>query len=468
VGFIGRLHQHVQKLLTDPLEQMGRGARFLRYQVDLWRFCFHRLRRNNAMAMSAALSFRTIFAVVPALVLAFLVIKSMGVLDKRVLLRRVMDEAGLSQLTYTRHGPGERQPTSSQPASSTAAAPEEPRQVSVAGRIESLVNRVEGQLTVGRLGPVGTALMIWTALTLLMTMERSLNRIFEAPRARPLLRRVFLYWTVLTLGPLLLVVAIYAGRWGAGALETMPVLSELVAVAGWAGSVLVGILLLMILYSQLPNTHVPLRHALAGAVITIPLWLVARWGFSVYMGKVAGKSLYGALGLLPLFLLWLNLSWWLFLFGAQVAQAIGNLPRGRGGEEQRARGLGPWQLLGALAAVAQGQRSEDTPQRVDRIARVLQLPVGTTQQLLDLLAERGVLARVAGREPTQFVLARPAENIRVAELLAPDELEGGPRAHGSQSSVVRALGRVRTRTRQAVGELTLDQVLSDSGPAEGS
>jgi membrane protein len=174
------------------------------------------------------------------------------------------------------------------------------------------------------------------------------------------------------------------------------------------------------------------------------------------------------LGLLPLFLLWLNLSWWLFLFGAQVAQAVGNLPRGRLGEEERARWLGPWQLLGALTAVAQGQRSEDTPQRMDRIARTLQLPVGTTQQLLDLLAERGLLAQVAGREPRQFVLARPAENIRVVELLAPEEVEGASTAAASQSPLVRALGRIHTRTRQAIGELTLDQVLSESGPAEGS
>ncbi|HET6429862.1 MAG TPA: hypothetical protein VFJ30_15715, partial [Phycisphaerae bacterium] len=70
---VDTLRQRIEALLTAPREELGRWGRFCRYQIHLWRFCLQRLRQHNAAAMSAALSFRTVFAMVPALVVALLV-----------------------------------------------------------------------------------------------------------------------------------------------------------------------------------------------------------------------------------------------------------------------------------------------------------------------------------------------------------------------------------------------------------
>jgi len=309
------VRQRVVRMLTSPGEELGSWARFVRFQVRLWYFCVRRLRENNALAMSSALSFRTIFAMVPAIVLGIVVLKSFGALeDSKQALREVLAGSGLSEIVVVGHGPATRPTT--RPQSTT----------NVAEEIEKIVTRVEKKLTFGRLGPIGVALLIWSALTLLTTMERSLNRIFAARRSRGLGRRVMLYWSAMTLGPIALFVAGYVSDQAAALFEGAGRLGWMLAAVGWVQPILVGIVLLTALYVLMPNTKVPVRSALGGAVVALPLWLLAKWGFGVYVRELVGTdNLYGSLGLLPLFLLWLNLSWYLFLFGGQIAHTAANL-----------------------------------------------------------------------------------------------------------------------------------------------
>ncbi len=62
---IRELTEQLEQALLYPRQEFGRCTRFLFFQIELWRFCFRRLRENNVMAMSSALSFRTIFAMIP-------------------------------------------------------------------------------------------------------------------------------------------------------------------------------------------------------------------------------------------------------------------------------------------------------------------------------------------------------------------------------------------------------------------
>lgn len=81
------------------------------------------------------------------------------------------------------------------------------------------------------------------------------------------------------------------------------------------------------------------------------LWLVAKWGFAIYVTKLVGTgNLYGALGLLPLFLIWLNLSWLLFLFGAELANAAANLDTMNLEEQAGRTMLGPSDVLAAAVS----------------------------------------------------------------------------------------------------------------------
>ncbi len=93
------LKNRIDKAFNKPTAELGRWIRFGRLQIELWTFCARRLRRNNLLAMSAALSFRTIFAMIPALILGFLMLRSVGIVeDPKQSLHKVLDDLGISQI----------------------------------------------------------------------------------------------------------------------------------------------------------------------------------------------------------------------------------------------------------------------------------------------------------------------------------------------------------------------------------
>jgi membrane protein len=464
MGLIDTVKRRLARVTGDAAEDLGRLERAARFQVRLWRFCAWRLRETNAMAMSAALSFRTIFALVPMLVLAFLVLKSVGVVDdSKKMLHTFMEESGLTQIEYTREPPPEPAPGEPAPAPRTdrpvtlrpdgSVAP--PRTRTVADTIERAMARAEDQLTIGRLGPIGAALLIWTALTLLMTMERSLNRIFEAPRPRSLGRRIMLYWSVITLGPFVLLAATYAGEKAFTAAAGMPTVACILGATGWVVSLVLGMVFLALVYTLMPNTSVPVRAAMAGAAIAFPAWLLARWGFALYVENVGTKSLYGALALLPLFLLWLNLSWTIFLLGAQLVFALSNPRRVATGGRSLRHIISHWDLLAAIVAVARLNRKTGRPVPLHEVAGCLALPEDAAEQVVACLARAGLVLHSADAPGRPLVLARPAETIPVAMVLDLSCEAGRGADPGWSGDIAEAVAEVRKRTGAGLGDLTV-------------
>jgi membrane protein len=331
--------------------------------------------------------------------------------------------------------------------------------VGLSETIERLVGRVERKLTFGRVGPVGVVVLIWTVLTLLTTMERSLNRVFGARRVRPLGRRVLLYWSVITLCPLLLATTIYLGRAGVGGLENTPVLSWIVGAVEVVAPILVGILLLGMVYFLMPNTKVDRVWSLIGATAVVLLWLVAKWGFALYVTKlVAVGSLYGTLGLLPLFLLWLNVTWLLFLFGAQMAHAGANL-RQRAGEAEKFVTT-PGAMLATTVAVAKPYLAGKGAVAMTEVARRLKLPAEVAEVLLERLTGMRVVSRVEAGAAPAYVLARPPEKIAMMEMLGIDPVsESETDEPVYDAEITKMVASFRGRARGALGEYSLADLL---------
>jgi len=399
--------------------------------------------------MSAALSFRTIFAMIPAIVLAVLVLKSVGMLDNsKESLREFLDTSGFAQIVVA---------DSSQEGAGPDASD---GTLNLAAKIEDLVAGVETKFSVDRVGPVGVVLLVWTALTLITTVERSLNRIFGAHRSRSLPRRLLMYWSVLTLGPLVSVAASYLGQRAVDTFAMAPGASFLLAIFGWMGPVIVGMLVVAAVYKLLPNTHVKFAAAMGGAMISVPIWLIAKWGFAIYVIKlVGGGNLYGALGLLPLFLMWVNLSWLIFLFGAEVSHTAANLERMRRVERADQRSYTPVDLLAGALVVAAPYSKGSGPVSVDVLIDKLNLPIEAVQHLLDRLKMSGVLCRVEATEDEgeAYVLAKPPSAIKLLEVVcfcAADSTDVDDA--GYDDDLARNVRAVTTQCfKPAMGDLTL-------------
>jgi len=452
----------VMGLLSSPGEELGRWGKFAKFQLQLWKFCAKRLRANNAAAMSTSLCYRTIFAMVPVIVLAALVMKATGQFeDYKTSLTQFLTTSGLHEIEI---GPQTPEPTTS-PSVDASTQPTQPgEKINLAAQIHGLIDGVEAKVTLGAVGPIGIVLLVWSAVTMLTTIERSLNRIFGARQSRSLVRRVMVYWTAVSLGPVLMTATALAGSMILEKIQGMSVLSWLFVPVGWAGPILVGILLLAALYKLMPNTSVPTRAAIGGAAVAVPLWLLAEWGFSLYVRDLVGKgSIYGTLGLIPLFLIWLNFSWLIFLFGAELAHTATNLSRMDLAEKAEKVLLGPLELLGAALVVCRRFAVGEAPASARNVAEALRLPDLSAHKLLDRLLESRLLCQTEQYGRQVYTLARPADTISVREIIELPLGAGEAISSSGDTAIGRAIDEARRRTGDAFGEMSLSEVAVDQG-----
>ncbi|MBI5863077.1 MAG: YihY/virulence factor BrkB family protein [Planctomycetes bacterium] len=389
---------------------MSRFARVVRFQVRLWQYCAQRLRRNNLIAMAAALSFHTIFALIPTLVLSLLWLSSLGLLENsKESLRQFLVATGVARIGVT---------ADTQPAGDSSSSAPAGGEVNVADQIIALVSDVQAKLTIERIGPIGIALFIWSAISLLSTIEDALNRVFGAARNRSVVRRSLLYWSILTLGPIALAITIYFGQVAIRSASGVPWLASVAHVAGWLGPTMVGILLLSATYSLLPNTHVNRQAALGGAVAAVLLWLVARWAFALYVGRfVLNGNLYGILGALPLFLFWLYLSWLVFLFGAELTHTAANLRQLDMVEAAEPQVISSATAIAIILSVVRKFQSGQGPIEPHSVTVPASLRPETVEWLLERLTAAGLLVEVGAGDSKQYLPTKPADQIPVMDVL---------------------------------------------------
>lgn len=176
-------------------------------------------------------------------------------------------------------------------------------------------------LKANRLGAVGLVALVFTALALMLTIDRTLNSIWRVRKPRPIAQRILVYWGAATLGPLLLGVSLsltsYAVSASRGVVSAMPggislvlnTLEVLLMAAAMAG-----------LFRYVPNTYVRWAHAWAGGLFVSLGFEVAKKGLAWYLSAVPTFStIYGAFSAVPIFLIWLYLGWVIVLCGAVVA-----------------------------------------------------------------------------------------------------------------------------------------------------
>lgn len=276
------------------------------------------------------------------------------------------------------------------------------------------------------LGVAGFSFLTLTALTLVLTIDRTLNNIWRVRRLRPLGQRVLIYWATLTLGPLVLAgslaltgaVASAASRGLGSALpgEGLPGAARLlfdgieffVLTSGMAA-----------LYHYVPNTQVQWRHAWAGGVFVACGISLAKNVLVLYLATVPTYSvLYGTFVTLPILLLWVYVAWVIVLLGAVVAAYLPSLLAG----VARSAGGRGWtftlavETLQQLHAARQGAAHGLSAAQLAHALRVdaLQLvPVLDALASLDWVAQLNETA--AGAPDTQdaryVLLAQPGETF---------------------------------------------------------
>jgi membrane protein len=301
--------------------------------------------------------------------------------------------------------------------------------------VAEYLDRFVGSVHAGALGGFGVLTLLFTALSLLSNVEAAFNDIWGVKEDRGFIERFKSFWPLLTLGPVLIGVSLTTTAAISGsavvrrAIEVIPALGTLTLVTPlvftWTGFTL--------LYVIIPNTRVPLRYALIGGVLGGTLWELAKVGYAYYASRaISYSAIYGSLSVVPLFVIWVFVSWMVALIGAQMCFAAQNARTfephqdiGRLAELERER----LAVLLLIAVYGRFERNEGPLSADELIARV-HGPPSSLRRILGELAEAGLVISTSGASEhygAAYVPGRSAEKTSFADVLG--ALRGAPFPH---------------------------------------
>ena len=282
-----------------------------------------------------------------------------------------------------------------------------------------------------RLGTVGLVFLVFAAIALMLTIDRTLNAIWRVRTPRLIAQRVLVYWAAVTLGPLVLGVSLSLTSYAISASK------GLVGVLPGGLSLLLGTFEFLLLacglaglFRYVPNTHVRWRHAFAGGVFAAVGFEAAKKLLGWYLAQVPTYSLiYGAFATVPIFLIWLYVGWVVVLLGAVIAAYAPSLqmrvkrwPDGPGAQLQLAVAV-LRELERARALDARGLAAGELSKRL----RTDPLQI---EPILDALVAFDWVGRLdEGEDPRHVLLCDPARTP-ARPLLAQWLLEPTPVALG--------------------------------------
>ncbi len=465
--------------------EFSRLERFTHFCVLLWTSFV----RNRCPVRAAALSYTALLALIPLLAVAISVtsslLKSEGeqkiyeAIDRFV--SDVMPPARLdtsSSGAALTIGPGLSialvqtnsqavVTTTNSPAITTngipATAGGNPRIVTAQKEAAKYIHDFVQNTRSGTLGVTGMIVLVFIAIQMLTSIESTFNDIWGVTQGRNWVWRTVLYWATITLGPLLLVAALgLAG--GPHWLAAKKIVNDMPLVGSFVFDLLPLIVLWLaftLVYLLVPNTKVRFSAALVGGIVGGSLWHLNNiFGFLYVSRVVTNSKIYGSLGLIPVFMAGLYLSWLILLFGAQVAYAFQNRRaylQDKLVENVNQRGR-EFIALRLMTCIGQRFQRGQPPVTLQEISLELDIPSRLTQQVLQTLLAARLVSEIAGTE-SSYTPARPLENITAFHILHAMRAGGGQEL-SARDGPVRAevygeFARIEEAERQAASSVTM-------------
>lgn len=466
-GPLRRIFDGVQTFLNREVwrPEAGGVPTFRRWLYKLSRILFltgKGVDDNRLLMRAGSLTFITVLSIVPLLAFAFSVAKGLGAYDtlQADVIQPFLDEAFSGGDTPDEGG------------------------TEVRANLEHLFTIVD-DTDVSQLGGFGLAILVYTVLKLLGSIERTFNDVWGVRRSRTLVRRVSDYLSICVVVPILLMTAtavsaavqspaaveLVRERLGLGALlEVYARFSSLLAV--WLGFTFV--------YLFMPNTRVRVGSALLGGVIGGTLWQLAQILHVRFQVGVANYSaIYSTFAALPIFLFWVYMSWSTMLIGAQIAFAHQNEPTYRQLRRAREHDRAFLETLAVRAALRIAMRfcGGQEPARVRALADELEVPEASLEEVVEPMVKAGLLIRAEPEDDDQpIVLGRDPDQVRLQDVI--DAVAGrseGVEEHGSEpvdALACAALQRLEAERADSSSNVTLRRLaqqaldVGDEGTAE--
>ena len=346
--------------------------------LDFWRFLFQRFLADRGISSAAALTYTTLFAVVPLMTVTFATLSAVpafqgvGEQIQDFIFRNFVPSTGAAVQEYLK------------------GFTEQARQLTW----------------------IGVLALAVTAFMMLVNIEQAFNTIWRVRKSRRGVSSFLLYWAILSLGPLLLgsgfAISTYLGS--STLLSGPHALAGVKILLGFT-PLLFSVAAFTLIYATVPNASVPLKHALLGGIFTAVLFEVAKAIFGLYVSFFPGYQLiYGAFATVPLFLLWLYLSWLIVLFGAEL---VCNLSAPH---HWRRRAMPRLLVVLGVLRVFYERQQLGLPVRLSSVQRAGWLVPGDEWlEIIDFLQSEQLICATAG---DAWVLSRDLSSYPLQQLLS--------------------------------------------------
>lgn len=388
----------LNELLSTPSAQLGKASRFVVFQIKMWSHCARLLKKNRSGQQAAALSYHTVFGIVPLAIVTLLIFQSFPAYSEI--------EGKMRDLVY-------REANLTAFKTPAPEGTELGETEALTDHIDKLVARFFAETNKGQIGLFSVLLVIWAALALLGTIEKSFNNIWHVATGRNFLHRIISYWALLTLGPLLV---------GAGIFIVTKRVTVLPEIAQSMLSYGVAVVAFFLLYFVLPNTKVNAKAAIWGAVVGALVWIMAKSAFGFCIKELTPyHTVYGAMALIPMTVLWIYITWLIVLFGLQLTFTTQHLKTldaaeiAAAKETQECFIANDITLINILREIATAFEKNQAPVPPEVLCTKLGLPAEFGERILDHLVDSGLIVRTSHPGIGYFPARDPA-NIRLSDI----------------------------------------------------
>ncbi len=420
------------------LEQISATKAFLLKFVRIVVLSVRGFDEDKCVLRASALTFYTMLSIVPVLAMAFGVAKGFGfekLLERQILERlQGQEEIASYMISFS----------------------------------SSMLENTKGGMVAG----IGIVLLFWAVIKLLGNIETSFNAIWGVKKGRSMSRKFCDYLSAMMLCPVLLIMAgginVLISSQVRDIVEKLPLL-ELMGPAIFSFLNLLPYCVMWALFSFLymfmPNTNVRFKAGIAGGIVAGILfqWLQVVY-ISFQIGVAQYNAVYGGFAALPLFLIWLNLSWLIVLLGAEITFAFQHADTYEFEPECRALQPGYKRLmtLWVMHVLVTCFQKGDCPAGVDDISMKLRMPARLVQEILTELMLCSMVAEVniPGKTGIRYQPARDISTITISSVIEALEGQGGASLRVSETEELRKLEQHLERFRALVSEAPENRVLA--------
>ncbi len=305
-----------------------------------------------------------------------------------------------------------------------------------------------------RLTAAGISVLVISSIMLMLTIDRAFNTIWRVKRPRPLVQRVLIYWSLLTVGPLLMGGSLTLWSWlvrlSHHASGIIPVVAietlKLVPLALTA-------LAFGLLYRLVPNRQVSVIDAAIGGIFAAVFFEAMKYGFGQFITNFSSyKLVYGAFASVPIFLVWIYASWVVVIFAAVITAGLSYWRTGGVKDPGPPGSL----FVDALETIVLLARAHQTGEvmNLEQLRKIVKLPWEEMEFILDRLVAAGWVAKLQGNG---WVLVRGADSIQVVDVLRSFVIHADA-VNATDDQEIRNLVARIVKSSESVVDMTLAEV----------